>query len=124
MSKSMKLEEVQDFLETTVGYKSVDSFSGLIAILGTIPGIKTPSVTDDDGISLTGEEEAMKANLAILAKVFEEESTTKNIKLRVQYPWVSSSVDYEIGFTDPESGEFVCIASGLFSDIVRKSNAT
>jgi len=118
MSKRMKLEEVQDFLEKKVEGVVIDSFSGLNAILNTIPGIKTPRVIDDSEVPLTKEEEALKANLAVLATFFEGDPKSEPIKLHVQYPWTNSPVDYQIGFKLGK--RFAPIASGLFSDIVKE----
>ncbi len=116
MAKSMKLEQLQQFLAETVEGKIVDSLSGLIAILRQVPGVNDAYVYVVDSVPLTREEEKMMGNLNILTSMFEGDPTTDSISLHVQYPW-AKGFDYEIGFY--LGNTFHPIANGLFGNIVK-----
>ena len=112
MSKKMKLEEIKGIINQVDGVK-VDSFSGLVAQLGLIPGIKTIKFKDDKS-----------GLLPVLAALFDsgDSAGPQSITLEVRYPQnYCEEHDYEVGFH--LGSKWAQLGHGWFHDVVRAINA-
>ena len=116
----MKLEEVQKIVDSINGTK-VDSFSGLVAKLSCIPGIRTIEIPGTMADELDYERFGL---MAILAALFDagEYAGPQSITLETRhFKNYNEEFDYEVGFR--LGNKWARLGHGFYQDIVRGINA-
>ena len=106
--KSMKLDEIIDFINHEANKVHVDSFSGLMSQLTAIPGVETIKLV---------EKKSLTKKLANLFSPYGD-NPPKGITLETKHYIYDNSIktDYEIGFHNGE--KWIILAWGWYNKFV------